>query len=101
MTSSLVIGALALSAVVLGLATAVLGLLNQGRISRAAKITKATASDVQQISVQVDGRLSTLLERQAQLLSSMHEAGVPIPPRPPEPEIPGLPQKTLRRDETP
>lgn len=63
---------------VLGLAATVLGLLNQRRI-------RGTARDVQSISVQVDGRLSTLLERQAQLLGTLNEHGVPVPPRPPEP----------------
>jgi hypothetical protein len=65
-------------AVVLGFITAVLGLANQRRI-------RHTASDVQQISVQVDGRLSTLLERQAQLLDALHQSGTPVPPIPPEP----------------
>lgn len=64
-------------AVILGFITAVLGLLNQRKI-------RSTASDVQQISVQVDGRLSALLERQAQLLGALHESGVPVPPHPDE-----------------
>lgn len=71
-------------AVVFGFATAVIGLLIQRRIAKQAQITAATAREVQQISVQVDGRLSMLLERQAQLLGALHESGTPVPPRPPE-----------------
>jgi hypothetical protein len=76
-------------AVVLGLVTAVLGLLNQRRISRAAAAAGQVAVKVQEISVQVDGRLSMLLERQAQLLGALHESGTPVPPRPPEPPAVG------------
>ena len=71
-------------AVVLGLVTAVLGLLNQRRITAAAAAAAGVAVKVQEISVQVDGRLSMLLERQAQLLGALHESGTPVPPRPPE-----------------
>jgi hypothetical protein len=78
------VAVLAVVAVVLGFATAVLGLLNQRRITQAAKVTETTAGKVQSISVQVDGRLSTLLERQAQLLGALHDSGTPIPARPAE-----------------
>jgi hypothetical protein len=61
----------------LGCITAVLGLLNQRR-------TAKTAAKVDNISVQVDGRLSTLLERQSQLLEALHAGGVPIPDKPAE-----------------
>lgn len=73
---------LAAVAVLLGLITAILGLVNQRRI-------RATASDVQTITVNVDGRLAELLttqqalvERQDQLLGALHQADVPVPPRP-------------------
>jgi hypothetical protein len=62
-------------AVVLGFITAVLGLLNQRKI-------KNTAGKVQEISVNVDGRLSAMIERQAQLLSALHGSGTPVPPVP-------------------
>jgi hypothetical protein len=68
-------------AVVAGCAASILGLVSNARAAR-------TGRQVQQISVQVDGRLSTLLERQAQLLAAMHEAGTPIPAKPPEPPPP-------------
>lgn len=70
-----VLGALA---VVAGCAASILGLISNARAAR-------TGREVQNISVQVDGRLSTLLERQAQLLAAMHQAGTPIPDRPAEP----------------
>jgi hypothetical protein len=78
---SAVIAGAALVAVVLGLVTAVLGLVNQKR-------ARDTAERVQSISVQVDGRLSTLLERQAQLLGALHESGIPIPQVPQVPPDP-------------
>ena len=74
---SILIAIVGATAVVLGLITAILGLVNQRR-------TRKTALDVQKISVQVDGRLSTLLERQAQLLDALHQSGTPVPPRPDE-----------------
>jgi hypothetical protein len=75
--TTLIVSAIAGVAVVLGFITAILGLVNQRR-------TRVTADKVQSISVQVDGRLSTLLERQSQLLDALHESGTPIPPKPPE-----------------
>jgi hypothetical protein len=69
-------------AVVLGFATAVIGLLNQRRIRTASTSADDTARKVQEISVNVDGRLSELIERQAQLLGALHESGTPIPARP-------------------
>lgn len=75
--TTLIVSAIAGAAVVLGFITAVLGIVNQRRTSK-------TADKVQSISVQVDGRLSTLLERQSQLLDALHESGTPIPPKPPE-----------------
>lgn len=65
------------AAVALGLVTAILGMVNQSR-------ARKTAEKVHQISVEVDGRLSELLERQAQLLSALHAGGVPVPPKPGE-----------------
>jgi hypothetical protein len=61
------------AAVLLGFATAVLGIVNQRRAAR-------TAGDVQRISIQVDGRLSALMERQEQLLEALHASGIPVPP---------------------
>ena len=78
-----------LVAVVLGFITAVLGLLNQARIRKAAADAEITAGKVQQISVKVDGRLSGLFERQAQLLGALHESGTPVPPLPPGKESDG------------
>lgn len=75
--TTLILSAIAGVAVVLGFVTAVLGLVNQRR-------SRATAEKVQSISVQVDGRLSALLERQSQLLDALHASGTPIPPKPPE-----------------
>jgi hypothetical protein len=75
--TTLTVSAIAGAAVVLGFVTAILGLVNQRR-------TRVTADKVQSISVQVDGRLSQLLERQSQLLDALHESGTPVPPRPPE-----------------
>lgn len=69
---SAVIAGAAFVAVVLSLVTAILGLINQRRV-------KVTADKVQSISVQVDGRLSTLLERQSQLLNALHQSGTPVP----------------------
>jgi biopolymer transport protein ExbB/TolQ len=76
--STVIVAGLAFAAVVLGLVTAILSLVNQRR-------AKTTAEKVQQISVQVDGRLSTLLERQSQLLDALHQSGTPVPPVPPVP----------------
>jgi hypothetical protein len=75
---------IALIAVVLGLVTAVLGLVNQRRSARAVRLAEETAGKVHNISVQVDGRLTDLLERQAQLLGALHESGTPVPPHPGE-----------------
>lgn len=75
--TSTVLAAIAGAAVLLGFITAVLGLVNQRRV-------RETADKVQSISVQVNGRLSQLLERQSQLLDALHESGTPVPPRPPE-----------------
>jgi hypothetical protein len=75
-------------AVLLGFITAVLGLLNARATRRAVKEAAATTAKVQEISVNVDGRLSTLIERQAQLLDALHSSGTPIPPIPP-PASPG------------
>lgn len=66
---------IAFVAVLAGAISAVLGLLNQTKIKR-------TASTVSEISVNVDGRLSALFERQAQLLAALHENNVPIPELP-------------------
>jgi hypothetical protein len=60
---------------IIGLVTALLGLYNARRIKR-------TEGKVQEISVHVDGRLSDLLERQAQLLGALHDSGTAVPPRP-------------------
>jgi hypothetical protein len=79
-----VIAAAAAIAVVLSLVTAVLGLVNQRRAAHALTVADSTAGKVESISVQVDGRLSKLLERQSQLLDALHAADVPVPPRPPE-----------------
>jgi biopolymer transport protein ExbB/TolQ len=76
--STVIVAGLAFAAVVLGLVTAILSLVNQRR-------AKTTAEKVQSISVQVDGRLSTLLERQSQLLDALHQSGTPVPPVPPAP----------------
>lgn len=70
-------------AVLLGFVTAILGLVNQRRISNAHAAAANTAREVQNISVNVDGRLSELIERQAQLLGALHESGTPVPPPPP------------------
>ena len=95
---------LASLAVVLGFSTAVLGFFNQRQIAKAAekaialaKVAAATAAEVQTISVNVDGRLSTLIERQAQLLGALHESGTPVPPRPPE----TIPQPDPGKDTSP
>jgi Na+-transporting NADH:ubiquinone oxidoreductase subunit NqrF len=58
----------------LGLATAVIGLLNQRRTVR-------TVAKVERISVQINGRLSALLERQDQLLGVLHDNDIPVPPK--------------------
>lgn len=73
--STTIIAGLGFTAVVLGFITAVVSLFNQRR-------SKVTAEKVQSISVQVDGRLSTLLERQSQLLDALHQSGTPVPPVP-------------------
>lgn len=80
---STVIAAAAFIAVLLGLVTAILGLVNQRRAAHALRVANDTAGKVQSISVQVDGRLSTLLERQSQLLDALNASGVAIPPKPP------------------
>lgn len=72
-------------AVVLSLVTAFLGLVNQRRAAHALTVADSTAGKVEFISVQVDGRLSQLLERQSQLLDALHAADVPVPPVPPRP----------------
>jgi hypothetical protein len=77
----LIVGALA---TILGFLTAVMGFVNQRRALKAVKLAEGTAAKVQTISVNVDGQLSALLARQAQLVGAMHEADVPIPPKPPE-----------------
>lgn len=73
---------IASGAVVLGFVTAVLGFLNQRHVQRATALAEETAVQVQSISVQVDGRLSTLLERQSQLLDALHQGGIAVPPKP-------------------
>jgi hypothetical protein len=80
---STVLAAIASLAVLLGFLTAVLGLVNQRRITQASAQATETAGKVQQISVNVDGRLSELIERQAQLLGALHQSGTPVPPLPP------------------
>lgn len=72
----------AFAAVVLGFVTAVLGLGNQRKIKAAAVTTAQTAVKVESISVSVDGRLSELIDRQAQLLDALRASGTPVPPRP-------------------
>jgi hypothetical protein len=74
----------AFAAVLLGFVTAILGYLNQRRIKTTAAAAEVVAGKVQEISVNVDGRLSRLFERQAQLLGTLHESGIPIPPMPAE-----------------
>jgi hypothetical protein len=73
-------------AVLLGFATAVLGLIGQRRAAKALVIAERTAGKVQLISVRVDGRLSALIDRQAQLLGALHAADVPVPPGQPSGE---------------
>lgn len=70
---SAVIAAAAFVAVLLSLITALLGLLNQRR-------ARVIAEKVQSISIQVNGHLSALLERQDQLLGTLQKSGIPIPP---------------------
>lgn len=70
---STVIAAAAFVAVLLSLITALLGLLNQRR-------ARVIAEKVQSISIQVNGHLSALLERQDQLLGTLQKSGIPIPP---------------------
>jgi hypothetical protein len=73
----MILAILGILAVIGGLAASILGLISNVRAAK-------TGKKVQEISVQVDGRLSTLLERQAQLLAAMHAADLPIPPKPRE-----------------
>jgi len=68
---------------ILGFLTVTVGLLNQQKIRKAAAIAGQTSEKVQEISVKVDGQQSDLIERQAQLLSALHESGTPVPPAPP------------------
>ena len=77
---------IASGAVVLGFVTAVLGFIAQRRAGHAARVAQETAVQVSSISVQVDGRLSTLLERQSQLLDALHQGGIAVPPKPGEGE---------------
>jgi hypothetical protein len=70
-------------AVILGFCTAVLGFFNQQGARKALEAAEATNQKVQEISVNVDGRLSALIDRQGQLLGALHEYQVPIPPVPP------------------
>jgi hypothetical protein len=86
------------AAVLLGLITAVLGLVNQRNINAAAAAAAeaaiaaaASGKKVDQISVDVDGRLSLFIERQAQLLDALYLAGVPIPDLPALASGPGNP----------
>jgi hypothetical protein len=88
--------------VLLGLATSILGLINARQSAAAARAADTaaakaalTARKVQSISVNVDGRLTELFERQAQLLGALHRAGVPVPPPPAKtgPAIPAGPGK--------
>jgi hypothetical protein len=81
---SVILPILAAAAVLLGFTTAVLSLITQRHAAAASAMAAETAARVQQISVQVDGRLTMLLEREAQLLGVLHESGTPVPPRPPE-----------------
>jgi hypothetical protein len=60
-------------AVIIGLLTAILGLV-------AATRAKKTAAKVEQITVSVDGQMSGMLLRIDQLLATMHKEGVTIPP---------------------
>jgi hypothetical protein len=91
------ISAAALAAVILSLITAVLGLMNQRKIKDAATTAEGTAGKIEKISIDVNGRLSLLFERQAQLLGALHDAGVPVPALPAprllvsEPEKPAPP----------
>jgi hypothetical protein len=83
---------LGLTTAVLGFLAVVLGLLNQWRITRASATTAATAGKVQEISVKVDGTMTSLLTRVDQLVGSMHDQGATVPtalpPPPPAPPTP-------------
>jgi hypothetical protein len=68
---------LAALAVFMGMVTAILGVINQRRISK-------TAEKVQTISVNVDGRMSEYILRVAQLTEALHAGDVPVP----HPELP-------------
>jgi hypothetical protein len=85
-----VIAVIAAVAVVLGFITAVLGLVNQSRIEKsriaaegAATLAAQTAQTVETISVSVDGRLSQLLARVAQLTSALEGSDTAVPAPPP------------------
>lgn len=85
-----IIAVIAAVAVALGFITAVLGLVNQGRIEKsriaaeeAATLAAKTARQVDSISVSVDGRLSQLLGRVAQLTTALEGSDTPVPAAPP------------------
>jgi hypothetical protein len=70
-----VIAALGSAAVVLGFASAAIGLWNQRKI-------KHTARDVQQVVVSVDGQMTGMFLRIDQLIASMQRQGATVPPPP-------------------
>lgn len=65
-----VIGALI---VMMGFASAVIGLLNQRKI-------KATAATVQEVHVLVNSQLQAVVARVTQLVDALEHAGVAVPP---------------------
>ena len=65
---------------VLGLVTAIMAARAQGKAAKAMEITEGTHREVQTISVNVDGQLSRLFEREDRLVRVLAAAGVTIPP---------------------
>jgi hypothetical protein len=72
-------------AAVCGAVGAVLGVVNGRRAMKAAVLAGRQALVVQKISVEVDGRLSDFIAREAQLHAALTAAGVPIPEQPEKP----------------
>jgi hypothetical protein len=90
-TTLVVLGA---CTVLIGLATAILGLFSQRRIMKLAAEQAKAGARLQQISVSVNGKMDGLFNRVDQLIGSMHAQGAVVPAAPPAapvaPEAPPL-----------
>jgi hypothetical protein len=75
--NTILIGGITLAIVLVSLVTAIVGLFTAVRTARRA------ATEIQKISVNVDGHLSEVVARVDQLTTTLNEAGVNVPQKNP------------------